>query len=292
MYRYEVKWDGIRVLILIDESNIQILSRSGRDLTSKFPELIESRSRLNVASAIYDAEIVSLDHSGRPIFKKVIGRMHQSNQSKIESLSKSKPVVCYLFDCLYMDGRSLINEPWFRRHEWMLDSIKKNMLFRGSEAIEDGKALYDAAKKMKLEGIMAKHITGTYHPGRRTRDWLKIKFRDTTDCIIIGYTIGQGERSRLFGALHIIEKFNNEVIYRGKVGTGFDQDKMEEILQTIQPHITEQKPILQKTENDLDSIWCAPRILCEIEYASITENQTFREPVFIRLRPDLENEPG
>lgn len=288
MYQYEVKWDGIRVQILIDETEIKILSRSGRDLTEKFPELVELRSKLNVTCAVYDAEIVSLDAQGRPIFKKVIGRMHQTSQSKIESLSKSRPVVCYLFDCLYLDGHSLLREPWHRRRDWMQDSIKKNLLFRGSEAIIDGKALFEAAKKMNLEGIMAKQITSTYVPGKRSKNWLKIKFRKTTDCIIIGYTEGQGERSSLFGALQLAEQIDEQLIYRGKVGTGFDNTKMKEILKAIQPYIIQTKPMPDKLEDERVSTWCTPQVFCEIQYASITDNQTFREPVFIRLRPDLD----
>ncbi len=288
LYQYEVKWDGIRAQIVIDESDIKIYSRSGRDLTSQFPELAEARSFLNAACAIYDAEIVNLDEQGKPLFKKVIGRMHQKSEPKIQALSKSNPVVCYIFDCLYMDGRFLTNEPWLRRREWMIDSIKKGSPFRPSEAIEDGKALYKAAETMQLEGIMAKQINSKYLIGKRSKDWLKIKFRNSTDCAIAGYTIGQGERSILFGALHILEPTDKGMIYRGKVGTGFDQQKMKEILKVISPYKISKKPFKAKTEDDKDSVWCDPLVFCEIEYASITDNQTFREPVFIRLRPDLE----
>ena len=287
LYKYEVKWDGIRTQIVVDEAEIKIYSRSGRDLSSQFPELIEARSSLNVSCAIYDAEVVSLDPQGRPIFKKVIGRMHQKSETKILSMSKSNPVACYIFDCMYMDGRTLINEPWHRRHEWMSDSIRKGSPFRPSEAIEDGNALYEAARKMQLEGIMAKQIKAKYQVGKRSKDWLKIKFRNTADCVIVGYKEGQGQRSVLFGALHIMENRDSKLIYRGKVGTGFDDKRMKEILEAITPHVVEKKTFDDKTEDDKISTWCSPKVYCEIEYASITDNQTFREPVFVRLRPDL-----
>ena len=130
-YVYEVKWDGIRVLISLDEGEMTIRSRSQRDITHLFPELNVPEDAFRATSALFDGEIVCLDAHGKPHFKNVISRMHQSNPGSIERSTKTKPVHCYLFDCMYLDGRSIVSEPLVRRREWLQDAVKKGTAYRG-----------------------------------------------------------------------------------------------------------------------------------------------------------------
>ncbi len=286
-WQYEIKWDGIRTLIALDEGELIIRSRSGRDITSQFPELQDAAKSFRSSSFIIDAEIVCLDNDGRPDFKRVISRLHSANPAKIQRLVKTNPAYCYVFDCLYLDGRSTLNEPLVRRQEWIYDSIKKGNSYRVSEAIDDGEALYKAAKSMDLEGIMAKRKTGKYYIGKRSDDWLKLKFRNTADCVIVGYTLGNGEREIYFGALHLAQVENEGLRYVGKVGTGFDMAKLKIIAEQLSELKKIRKPIKEKTDDDRVSTWIEPKLFVEIEYASITGSGTFREPVFLRMRPDL-----
>ena len=282
-YFYEVKWDGIRAIVSVEEGEIKIRTRNQNDVTHKFPELINIPESFRIANGIFDGEIVCLDAQGRPNFKKVISRMHSVGDAKIERASRTNPAYCYLFDCIYLDGRYLINEPVERRKEWLKDSIKKGSNYRLSEGIDDGPALFEAARKMELEGVIAKKRGSKYYIGKRTSDWIKIKHRYTEEVYIIGYTAGNGDRAALFGALHIAERDGTNWLYRGKVGTGFDQQKMREILSVLQKVKQVPKPIKEKTMDDQATTWIAPDVTCEIEYASITNNQTYREPVFLQL---------
>ncbi|MGD8427868.1 MAG: non-homologous end-joining DNA ligase, partial [Balneolaceae bacterium] len=218
-YIYEVKWDGIRALIAIEDGQLRIQSRNNNDITRQFPELQIADKAFRATDGLFDGEIVSLDAEGKPQFKSVINRLMTSNETSIRRLSQSKPVHCYLFDCLYLDGRTIINEPLLRRKEWLEDSLRGNTAFRFSDHFEDGRALFKAAKEHKLEGIMAKKKDGRYLPGKRSDLWLKIKVRQTTECLIIGYTQGKGDRRDYFGALHLAEQTKGELHYRGKVGT-------------------------------------------------------------------------
>ena len=157
-----------------------------------------------------------------------------------------------------------------------------------SESVEDGNGLFEAAKGMNLEGIMAKEKTSKYYPGRRSDSWIKVKVRNTVDCIILGFTEGKGDRKPYFGALHIGQEEEGRLIYRGKVGSGFTDKSMKSISKVLNeinsvPRYIEEIPI-----DDKVTTWIEPRLVCELEYASITSNATFREPVFARLRPDLE----
>ncbi|MCB0686778.1 MAG: non-homologous end-joining DNA ligase [Saprospiraceae bacterium] len=279
-YLYEVKWDGIRVIIAIEEGVIKIRSRNQNDLTERFPELTNINDSFRISNGIFDGEIVCLDSKGRPDFKKVIGRMHSTSKSRIEKATKSNPAYCYLFDCLYLDGRSLVNEPIERRRIWCEDSVKKGTNYRMSQAIDDGIALWEAAGKHQLEGIMAKRRGSRYHMGRRSGDWIKIKYRQSEEVAIIGYTEGTGDRVHTFGALHIAEKIDNDLIYRGKVGTGFDGQKMKEIISILHKVKITDKPIKEKTPDDKITTWINPEVTCEVKFASITNNGTFREPIF------------
>ena len=288
-YIYEVKWDGIRAMITFDEGEVRILSRSRRDITEQFPELRVPDQVFRGSGALFDAEIVCLDGAGRPVFKDVINRLRQTSERGIARTRSRHPAVCYLFDCLYLDGRPIVSEPLIRRRAWMADAIRTDpdTPYRLSEAVEDGPALFEAARRMGLEGIMAKDPASAYVPGRRSGRWLKIKSRQTMDCAIIGYTQGQGDRAATFGALHLAKIEADALQYVGKVGTGFDDRLLSEIAKELKRVATSGRPVEERPPDEASTTWIEPVLHCEVQYASITENGTLREPVFLRMRPDL-----
>jgi ATP-dependent DNA ligase len=168
-----------------------------------------------------------------------------------------------------------------------MDSVKKDQPYRVSEIVDEGYELLGAARQLGLEGIMAKDIHSKYTPGKRSTSWYKIKVRNTTDCVIIGYTPGKGDRNPHFGALHIATKDNGELTYRGKVGTGFDSKLLKSTYAEVKTVKKAKRPVMEKPLDDAITTWIEPKLWCEIQFASITPNGTYREPVFIRMRPDL-----
>ncbi|HMJ68413.1 MAG TPA: non-homologous end-joining DNA ligase [Cyclobacteriaceae bacterium] len=287
-YIYEVKWDGIRAMISLEEGQLKIRTRNQHDVTAQFPELQIPDKAFRANTALFDAEIVCLDKAGRPSFKTVISRLMATGETNIQKLSKTNPVNCYVFDCLYLDGRPLVNDPLMRRKEWLKDAIRHETPYRVSEFIEDGESLFEAAREHSLEGIMAKIKDSKYYPGRRNDCWVKVKIRNSRDCVIIGYTTGISERSQTFGGLHVAEKIDGGIVYRGKVGTGFDDALLKQIYKQIKALPGTKKPIPNKVMDEKTSTWIEPKIMAEISYASLTTDKMFREPVFVRLRPDLE----
>ncbi len=285
-YVHEMKWDGIRALISLEDGQVRIRSRNQNEITQKFPELLQADKAFRATCGLFDAEIVCLDQTGKPDFKKVIHRLMSSGDNTIQKLSKSSPAYCYIFDCLYLDGRSLINETLLKRKEWLKDAIKPDTPYRLSEIVEDGLALFEAAKLHDVEGIMSKRKDGKYLPGKRSDLWLKIKVRNTVDCVIIGFNEGKGDRKSTFGGLHIAEWVDDKLLYRGKVGTGFDDVTIKEISKQIKALKETKKPIPGKVMDEKTSTWVEPKLVAEISYAKITADKMFREPVFVRLRPD------
>jgi bifunctional non-homologous end joining protein LigD len=288
-WSYEVKWDGIRAMIALDEGVVRIHSRNHNDITVAFPELTGADASFRATCGLFDGEIVCLDPAGRPLFKDVINRMRQNSEGAAARARARHPAVCYLFDCLYLDGRPLVNEPIERRREWMADAIKRDSAYRVSQTVDDGAALFAAAREAGLEGIMAKRKGSVYTPGRRNDAWLKVKTRNTADCVVIGYTEGKGDRGSSFGALHIAQRRDGELTYVGKVGTGFDDKTIQSVHAELKKLRVGKRPVKEKPLDDKDSVWLEPKLMCEVQYASLTPNGALREPVFLRLRPDLED---
>jgi ATP-dependent DNA ligase len=168
-YVYEVKWDGIRVLISLDEGEMRMQDEGGGDITSQFPELVVPEKAFRASSALFDGVIVCLDADGKPDVERL--------KERLKTKDTKHQACCYLFDCLYLDGRPIVNEPLARRREWLQDAIKKETPYRVSEAFEDGALFFQAAKDMGVAAILAKRRDSAYLPGKRTDAWLKIATR-------------------------------------------------------------------------------------------------------------------
>jgi ATP-dependent DNA ligase len=175
-----------------------------------------------------------------------------------------------------------------KRKEWLKDTIRSETPYRLSEHVEDGNSLFNAAKLHALEGIMAKRRDSKYLPGKRNDLWIKIKVRQTAECFIVGFTQGKGNRDQTFGALHIAEKTDKGFVYRGKVGTGFNDKMIKEVLKVLKLVKVVRRPAV--TGNLLDekiSTWLEASVAVEVSYAQLTGDKMFREPVFVRLRQDI-----
>jgi DNA ligase D-like protein (predicted polymerase)/DNA ligase D-like protein (predicted ligase)/DNA ligase D-like protein (predicted 3'-phosphoesterase) len=287
---FEIKWDGIRALITFDEGRVQIRSRSGRDITPLFPELHIVEDAFRATCGVFDGEIVGLDENGVPQFDRVLRRLNHTRAETIERLSKTHPAVCYLFDGLYLDGRAIVEEPLERRRQWLVDAVRKAGVYRVSEALDNGKDLFKVVSEHGLEGIVAKRRDSRYLPGKRSDSWLKIEVRKTEVCIIIGYTVGNGDRAETFGALHLAryrDQKRDKLRYMGKVGSGFDDPTLKSILKELKDLKPVEKPVDKRLPDDGGSFFVEPRLVCQVSYSSVTREGSLRAPVFLRLRPDL-----
>jgi bifunctional non-homologous end joining protein LigD len=138
-WSYEVRWDGIRAIITVDEGQVRIKTRSLRDVTVHFHELCMPKQAFYSSTAVFDGEVVCLDGAGRPIFTDVMGRLHAKGDAGIARAQARHPAVCYLFYCLYLDGRPIGNEPLDRRRTWLADAVRKEQTeYLVSETVEDG----------------------------------------------------------------------------------------------------------------------------------------------------------
>src|SRR5690606_26170318 len=121
-YFFEVKWDGIRAMITLNEGRITIRSRNQNDISNLFPELLIPDKAFRATNGAFDGEIVCPDENGKPNFTRVIHRLQPTGEEAIRKNQAKYPAFCYLFDCLYLDGRPLVNDPLTRRREWLADA--------------------------------------------------------------------------------------------------------------------------------------------------------------------------
>src|ERR671918_1509677 len=241
---FEVKWDGVRSILFFHKTKgiLEMQSRNSKSITHRYPEIVNALKSISSAikckeSAILDGEIVVSDKkNGIPNFQDHQRRMNIDNIKEIEILSRQIPATYYFFDILYLDGRNLQSLPFLERRRLLSEIIEENSRIKISDFIEEiGKEIFDKTKSMGLEGIVAKHKPSNYLQGIRSRDWLKIKNIKTQDCIVIGYTKGEGNRKKYFGSL-LLAAYDSKSKLRfvGHTGSGFDFDQLGKIYEKLQ----------------------------------------------------------
>ena len=277
---FEVKWDGYRALAYVSQSEVKLVSRKGNDLTERFATVAKEIAKaVKTPDCVLDGEVCALDEQGRSSF------------SAMQQGKPGTPLVYYVFDLLELEGEPLVDLPLLERHkrlEQLLD--RRNKTVRLSEAFDDGKALFEAAKQQNLEGIMAKRADSRYAVGRRTRDWLKVKTHGRQEFIIAGYTKGQGRRAGTLGSLVLAVRRGPELEYAGNVGTGFTGEEIEKLLKKLRPLERKTPPFKEVPKMPKvrkgDVVWVEPKLVAEVEFAEWTHDGRLRAPSYQGLRED------
>src|ERR1700704_1641081 len=227
---FEFKWDGIRAEAYVEGGTVRLMSRSGENVTARYPEVHAMGRALGSKEVILDGEIVALDDKGRPSFEEIQQRMGLTSESEIRRKMKEVPVHYMVFDLMWQDGHSLLAEPYAGRRK-KLDALKLKGASWQTPPSEKGggPAMLEASRKAGLEGIMAKKLDSPYEPGRRSGAWQKIKNRMGQELVIGGWLDGEGKRRGYPGALLVGYYDKGELVYAGKVGTGFTDQMLDKL---------------------------------------------------------------
>ncbi len=276
---FEPKMDGTRCIAEIDE-NIRLFNRRQKNITKRYPEIIDDLK--NFDKAILDGEIICYNN-GKPDFYRLQQREHVESDFIIEMRAKLMPATYVIFDILELNGEKIINKQLTERKK-LLEKI-----WHDGEHIElifyteNGLELWKNVKKLGLEGVMAKEKNSIYYPGERRKEWVKIKNIKSIDVVIVGYTSIKREISSLGMGLY---DENGDLLYIGKVGTGFDQKTMELIKNKLKKA---GEPVVKNYGDAPENmIWVLPELVAEIEYLEKTGKNELRSPSFKRLRDDKE----
>ena len=264
-YLYEVKYDGIRVLVFVSKDKVVIRSRYGIDITGLFPEM-KVLCKMVKGNVIFDGEIIMLDNN-KVSFSKLQKRIHLKNKKTIEFLSKTNPVIFICFDVIY-EGKDLINLSLLKRKDVLCNYKDNDVFIKSTYVIGDGTKLFNAIKKLDMEGIVAKKINSKYLVNERSDNWLKIKNYKSGDFIILGYI--NKEESRVI-SLVLGEYLNKKIVYVGKVILGKKRNLADKILK-----MKKSKAVVKIKDKDV--IYIKPEIKCLIKYLERTENGLLRQP--------------
>jgi bifunctional non-homologous end joining protein LigD len=276
---FEAKWDGYRTIAYFRGGDPNLRTRRDQDYTERFAAVARELPRaLRTSDCVLDGEVCAIDEQGRTSFS----AMQKGGY----------PLVYYVFDLLELEGVPLIDLPFVERRE-RLDGVldRRNRTVQLSETFDDGHALEQAAVQQGLEGVMAKRAQSRYEPGRRSRDWLKVKpGKQRQEFVIAGYTKGQGRRAGRLGALILAANRGGELHYVGNCGTGFTEAEIEKLMKLLKPleRPTSPFPAVPKMPRIRkgDVVWVEPKLVCEVEFVEWTHDGHLRAPSYQGLRED------
>lgn len=190
-WAYEFKWDGVRAVVHCRPGEITAWSRTGENITGRYPELRRLAEALGARKVILDGEIVALDEEGVPRFEQIQQRMGLTKDSDVRRAMRVTPVIYMVFDLLYLDGRLLTNQPYLERRGVLSELKLTGTHWQTPEHhVGDGRAMLAAAEAHQLEGIVAKRTTSIYEEGVRSDNWLKIKHHRRHEFVIGGWQEG------------------------------------------------------------------------------------------------------
>jgi bifunctional non-homologous end joining protein LigD len=270
---FELKLDGYRALAFVDRVSARLISRTGNDLSSAYPAVIDDLVAAGV-TAVLDGEIVVVDDAGVPRFE-----LLQSYRTAHQGY-----LVYYVFDLLFLNGRDLRDQPLIDRKETLRRILDGSETVRYVDHVDGtGVKFFDLAKERELEGIVAKKKSSIYRNGKRVDQWLKIKCRRVEEAIICGFTESRVNPNTL-GALLLGVHQRGKVRYAGLVGTGLN--RASGLKAKLRRLVTPEPPFKTVPKTDMPISWVKPELVCSVEFQEWTKDGILRGASFLSLRTD------
>ncbi len=271
---FEGKWDGFRVVAVIEGGHVTLYSRNGQTLSGNYLPVANALEKLR-HNAVIDGELVALDEHHRSRF--------QLLQNALNTPASLRYMV---FDIMVLDGEDLRGLPLIERKERLRKVLPNDPLIVFSSHLrENGKAFFEKAAASGEEGIMAKRAASRYLSGARSKDWLKIKACRRQEVVIVGFTAPRRSR-QYFGALVIAVRDGEEWRYAGHVGTGFSNAVLEDLHGKLWPLRTASSPFTQRVKDEPVTTWVKPQLVAEVKFTEWTAGGEMRHPAYLGLRAD------
>ncbi|MBT2561633.1 DNA ligase D [Pedobacter sp. ISL-68] len=286
-WQYEVKWDGYRALAFINKGKVDLFSRNNKSFNEKFYPIYDLLLTWKL-NAVFDGEILVLNNKGVSDFGSL-----QNWRSEADG-----ELVFYVFDILWYEGKNLMELPLYQRQAILNDilptdddRVRLGKVFKAS-----GVDFFDAARRMGLEGIIAKKTDSTYATERRSKEWLKIKVQKRQEVVIAGFT-KNADTSKSFSSLLLGVYEKGKLQYVGKVGTGFSDKLQRTMMEQFKPIIVDKSPFesipdvnkpsrFRPNPPKAKATWLKPELVCEVAFTEVTDDGVFRHPSFQGMRDD------
>jgi bifunctional non-homologous end joining protein LigD len=280
---HELKFDGYRLLAVVEGDTVRLLTRRGNDWTDRFGAVASSLKDLGLQSSLLDGELVALDADGVSDFQRLQNWMKTGRQEQL---------VYYVFDVPFFEGYDLQHSPLIERKQllaaFLLSGNPGNDgTIRYSDHIRgQGPEVLQHSCRHALEGVISKRADSRYE-NRRSRSWLKSKCQGRQEFVIGGFTRPQGSRTD-FGALLVGYREDSQWVYSGRVGTGFTQQSLEDLGRRLRK-LKQDKPPFRNPPTGAQArgvTWTKPKLVAEIEFTEWTQDGVLRHPSFQGLRED------
>ncbi|WP_461188875.1 ATP-dependent DNA ligase [Arthrobacter sp. Z4-13] len=291
-WQFELKWDGVRAVLVADEETVRIFSRNGNDVTRTYPEFTD-RDSWPAQPFVADGEIIAVGSSGRPDFGLLQGRMKLTRPGDVAKARRAIPVRLMLFDLLFDAGTDLRTMPLAKRRRRLEHFFSpSDSPVDLSTVLEDRvEHILESAQELGLEGVMAKRMDSRYVSGQRTRTWIKLKLDQTQEVVVGGWRPGKGARQGSVGSLLVGIPEGRSLRYVGRVGSGFSFRELTELRQTVDRLARKTCPFQDvPREDSADAHWVAPQLVGEVTYSEWTGTGRLRHPVWRGWRLDKDPE--
>lgn len=271
---FEIKWDGYRAIAEVNGKNSRLYSRNGLSFEKEYAVVFDELKKIK-KKVVLDGEIVAFNEKGMPSFNAI--QQYDAHTT---------PLMYYVFDILYLNGKSLEHSPLLERKQILKDLLPESDIIKYCDHIRGkGTEFFEAMQQQGLEGMIAKRADSYYTEGARSNEWLKVKHMLTDEAVIAGYTQARGGR-KYFGALILGSYENGKLKYIGHTGTGFNHKTLKAVHEKLQPLITDTNPFGEKVKVNSPVTWVHPKLVCNLKFTEVTPDGNRRHPVFMGLRND------
>ena len=281
---HEVKWDGMRILAEAKGGGLTLTSRSGREVTASFPELVPLADLYD--DLLLDGEIVAFV-DGRPSFAGLAERMHISDPRKAARASLVRPVTLVIFDVLRVLGQDVTAQPWSARRALLEQLELDGPRWQVPPTHDDGETLLAATAEQGLEGIVSKRRSSAYSSGRRSPDWMKLPHRASQSVVIGGWRSDVGGHQ--LGAVLVGLPGPHGWEFVGRVGSGLAGRAGTSLLARLRPLETAGSPFVEEVprEDSRGTTWVSPEVVIDVASLGRSGGGRLRQPAFLRVRSDL-----
>ena len=278
---HELKYDGYRIGCRIDRGSVLLLSRNGKDWTARFPSVVEAARRLPVRQALLDGEVTIVMPDGRTSF--------QALQNAYGSGLREGEIVYFVFDLLHLDGTDVSRQKLEERKARLRRLLggADTIMRYADHVVGHGTQVFDAACRQGAEGIVSKRRDLAYQPGRGP-SWLKTKCVDRQEFVIGGFTDPEGSRAGIGALLIGVHDSHGQLVFAGKVGTGFTQASARELRRRLEAIEQREPPFAVRPAGRVgrDVHWVKPSLVGEVAFTEWTGDGKIRHPSFQGLRED------
>lgn len=292
-WAFEMKWDGVRVVAICDDTHVTLYGRSGRETTETYSEVVEELAGLHLEDTVLDGEIVALDPSGAPSFSLLQERMGLTRAGEVRAARRRVPVRLMAFDVLRLAGSGTANVPYEQRRQ-LLHSLELDGDVVDVPPAFDGSLdeAMSSSRELGLEGVVAKRRDSRYRSGTRSQVWRKLKHSRMAEVVVVGWRPGRGERSGGIGSLLLAVRSedgpddDDGLVYAGRVGTGFSAKMLDDLAPRLARLERKTPPVQTPRDVAKQARWVTPRLVGEVAYVEWTGAGHFRHPVWRGLRAD------